>query len=37
MKGSRYELWWEGKGDGVGDEGAMVEEQCEVRRVSEIK
>ena len=38
MKGRRYELWWSGKGDGIGGVGVMVkEERCykviEVRRV----
>ena len=30
MKGRRYELWWSGKGDGVGGVGVMVmDKQCE--------
>ena len=30
MKGRRYELWWSGRGDGVGGVGVMVkEEPCE--------
>ena len=29
MKGSRYKLWWSGKGDGVGGVGIKVEELCE--------
>ena len=38
-KGRRYELWWSGKGDGVGGVGVMVkgelcEKVIEVRRVS---
>ena len=40
MRGSRYKLWWSGKGNGVGGVGVMVmEELCEeveeVRRVSD--
>ena len=40
LKGRRYDLWWSGKGDGVGGVGVMVKEELcekvvEVRRVSD--
>ena len=40
MKGRRYEMWWSGKGDGVGRVGVMVKEELcekvvEVRRISD--
>ena len=40
MKGTRYKLWWSGKGDRVCGEGVMVKEELcdkvlEVRRVSD--
>ena len=38
-KGTRYKLWWSGKGDGVSSVGEMVKELCvkveEVRMVSD--
>ena len=40
MKGRTYNLWWSGRGDGVGGVGVMVkgemsEKVVEVRRVSD--
>ena len=40
MKGRRYELWWSGKGDGVGGVIVMLKKELcekvvEVRRVSD--
>ena len=40
VKGTRYKLWWSGKGDRVGGVGVMLkEEMCEklveVRRISD--